>query len=152
MQGTSMAAPFVSGVVATWLQAHPKLDSEQIRTVLQKTAMNDGYTNSSTCGYGKIDAYEGLKEVLAMAANIEGVQEDSFADIVTRRTSQGLMLCFTRPVGQTTVQLYDASGVLLQKHTLVVTEVGQTIILAHSSLPRGIYLLRVGPQVMKVAL
>lgn len=152
MQGTSMAAPFVSGVVATWLQAHPKLDSEQIRTVLQKTAMNDGYTNSVTCGYGKIDAYEGLKEVLAMAANIEGVQEDSFADIVTRRTSQGLMLCFTRPVGQTTVQLYDASGVLLQKHTLVVTEVGQTIILAHSSLPRGIYLLRVGPQVMKVAL
>lgn len=152
MQGTSMAAPFVSGVVATWLQAHPKLDSEQIRTVLQKTAMNDGYTNSVTCGYGKIDAYEGLKEVLAMAANIEGVQEDSFADIVTRRTSQGLMLCFTRPVGQTTVQFYDASGVLLQKHTLVVTEVGQTIILAHSSLPRGIYLLRVGPQVMKVAL
>ena len=152
MQGTSMAAPFISGVVATWLQAYPQLDSEQIRAVLQKTAINDEYTNSSTCGYGKIDAYAGLKEVLALAANIEGVQDDSFVDMVIRHTSQGLMLCFARPVGQTIVQLYDASGVLVQKHTLVVAEAGQTFILAHDNLSCGIYLLRVGHQVVKVAL
>ena len=153
MQGTSMAAPFVSGVIATWLQAYPQLDSEQIRTVLQKTATNDEYTNSSTCGYGKIDAYAGLKEMFALAANIEeGVHEDSFADIVIQRTSQGLMLCFTRPVGHTTVQLFDVSGLLIQNHTLLVSEAGQTYILAHGNLSRGIYFLSVGHQIVKVAI
>lgn len=152
MQGTSMAAPFVSGVVATWLQACPSLDSGLLRSVFQKTAVNDEFTNSLTCGYGKIDAYAGLKEVLNLAAKIEGVEDASSANILVRRTSHGLCLCFTRPMEDPVVQLYDASGMLLHSQSFTAVEAGQILSLPFASLPCGFYLLRVGSQVVKVAI
>lgn len=151
MQGTSMAAPFVTGVVATWLQAHPTLDSDAIRQVLQKTAINDEYTTPATCGYGKIDAYAGLKEVLALAAEIEGTEADATAaSFVVRHVGNALLLSFARPLGQTEVRLYDASGIRLQSHTLDVSEAGHTFTLPMQDLPHGLYLLRVGHETVKV--
>jgi len=151
MQGTSMAAPFVTGVVATWLQAHPTLDSDAIRQVLQKTAINDEYTTLATCGYGKIDAYAGLKEVLALAAEIEGTEADATAaSFVVRHVGNALLLSFARPLGQTEVRLYDASGIRLQSHTLDVSEAGHTFTLPMQDLPHGLYLIRVGHETVKV--
>lgn len=150
MQGTSMAAPFVSGVVATWLQANPALDNEAIRSLLQQTAVNDAHTNPATCGYGKIDAYAGLKEVLNSLAAIEGLEAEGGNQVVTRRTAGGLMLCFARPMGQVGVDLYNAAGIRVMHHPLVVSEAGQTFTLSLAALPAGLYLLRVGNQVLKV--
>ena len=151
MQGTSMAAPFVTGVVATWLQAHPTLDSDAIRQVLKKTAINDEYTTPATCGYGKIDAYAGLKEVLALAAGIEGTEADATAaSFVVRHVGNALLLSFARPLGQTEIRLYDASGIRLQSHTLDVSEAGHTFTLPMQDLPHGLYLLHVGHETVKV--
>lgn len=41
-EGTSAAAPFVSGVIALMLQKNPGLDSEQIRSILKTTAQSGG--------------------------------------------------------------------------------------------------------------
>ena len=66
MEGTSMATPVVTGVLATWLQANPKLTPEQVREILSNTATTDSYTGNITgvgnnrWGYGKINAYDGL--------------------------------------------------------------------------------------------
>ena len=153
MQGTSMATPFVSGVVATWLQACPALDSEAIRSILQKTAVNDGFTTSSTCGYGKIDAYAGLKEVLALASSLEDVEtEGASPSFVTRRTVEGWQLCFTRPVGQVEVALYDASGICLFQCQSLITEAGATLAVPAKGLATGLYLLRVNDSVVKVGI
>ena len=71
MQGTSMSAPFVSGVIALWLEANPNLDHKDIEEIIDKTSykISKGSINNWTKqeGYGRIDAYKGLKMALEMA-------------------------------------------------------------------------------------
>jgi subtilisin family serine protease len=58
LQGTSMATPFVAGVVALMLQREPTLTPEEIQQRLRITARRDQHTRrvwGSGFGYGKID-------------------------------------------------------------------------------------------------
>lgn len=61
MQGTSMAAPMVTGTVALILEKNPTLRQEQIRLGLQATARKDAQTGTgdhvpnNTWGHGKLD-------------------------------------------------------------------------------------------------
>ncbi len=67
MQGTSMSSPFVTGVLATWLQADKNLTPERVRDVLATTSIKDSYTGTvpnNLWGAGKIDAFNGLLEVI----------------------------------------------------------------------------------------
>ena len=67
MQGTSMAAPMVAGIIALWLEANPNLTPLQIKQFMQNNAWTDSYTGSvpnNTWGWGKIDAHEGIKQIL----------------------------------------------------------------------------------------
>lgn len=64
IQGTSMATPFVSGVVALMLQLEPKLDPSEIQRRLRATAHRDeiiGPVWNSGFGYGRIDVAQLLK-------------------------------------------------------------------------------------------
>ena len=72
-QGTSMATPVTSGIVALWMQANPTLTTNKILSVLKKTCVNDEFTtnvalipsgNKVQAGWGKIDCLAGLKEIL----------------------------------------------------------------------------------------
>jgi subtilisin family serine protease len=59
MQGTSMAAPHVTGAVALMLQADPKLEPMHAREALAASARQDdrtGATPNPGWGYGKLDA------------------------------------------------------------------------------------------------
>lgn len=63
-QGTSMAAPVVTGTIALWLERYPKLTPADVRLVLEHTAVRDEFVtggNPELWGYGKIDAFAGLK-------------------------------------------------------------------------------------------
>ncbi len=66
LEGTSMASPHVTGVVALMLQANPTLTYEQVLAALQNTARKDAYTGSTpntTFGAGKVDALAAVKSV-----------------------------------------------------------------------------------------
>ncbi|MEO6231517.1 MAG: S8 family serine peptidase [Ferruginibacter sp.] len=69
-QGTSMATPMVTGTVALWLQADPTLTPTKVKTYLKDSAITDAFTGaipqagSNVWGWGKLDAYRGLKKVL----------------------------------------------------------------------------------------
>lgn len=70
--GTSMAAPEVSGVIALMLQANPNLTVDQVRRILIDTAhpLTDAtYTNIPNNGYGAgmVDAYAAVTRVLELA-------------------------------------------------------------------------------------
>lgn len=70
--GTSMSSPFVAGVVACWLQANPTLTPDNVRDIISRTARRDTFTGAYTApdnvsGFGKIDAYAGLADILGMA-------------------------------------------------------------------------------------
>ena len=150
MQGTSMAAPFVTGVLATWLQACPQLDSEQIRAVLQKTARNDEYTNSVTCGYGKIDAFAGLKEVLDLVSHVEKNTFDN-PGLFVQTSANGINLCFTRSEKNLVIELYNPIGTKLQCMTFDSVDTGDSYAIPICEGFHGIYLLRVCDKTYKFA-
>jgi subtilisin family serine protease len=83
-EGTSMAAPHVSGIIALWLQAKPEMTYADVRSLINETSYNDEYTtnperipsgNVIQAGAGKIDALAGL-QVLTGATGIAAVGED----------------------------------------------------------------------------
>lgn len=67
-EGTSMASPFVAGVVALMLQANADLDPTQVRTILRQTARTDGISQplpDAGWGYGRVDAAASVARVEA---------------------------------------------------------------------------------------
>lgn len=83
-QGTSMASPVVSGIVALWLQAAPELTTNDVKILIANTSNPDSQVTSpfdfygttySTppnvkWGYGKIDALAGM-QLIEQALNID---------------------------------------------------------------------------------
>jgi subtilisin family serine protease len=69
MTGTSMASPFVTGVVGLMLAIQPKLTAAQIAGILQRTARplpGGDFVWKSDAGNGRIDPEECLKEAAVL--------------------------------------------------------------------------------------
>jgi subtilisin family serine protease len=61
--GTSGSAPIVVGAVALMLQMQPTLTADQVRQVLQSTAVSDSFTGvtpNPSWGYGKLNVLAAL--------------------------------------------------------------------------------------------
>ena len=78
MQGTSQAAPCVSGIIALWLQANPNLCTNDVRRIIRLTADHDEFTDQDTntpnedlrqTGMGKINALKGMQLIAYEAQN-----------------------------------------------------------------------------------
>ena len=69
MQGTSMACPATTGIVALWMELCPDLSWSQVKEVMRASAVSDSYTGtipangSPQWGWGKIDAYRGIQYI-----------------------------------------------------------------------------------------
>jgi subtilisin family serine protease len=62
-QGTSAAAPYVSGVIALMMQKNPNLGTDEIRKILIKSARADNFTGAvpnPDWGFGKVDLERAL--------------------------------------------------------------------------------------------
>jgi serine protease AprX len=78
--GTSMATPHVSGVIALMLEKNPSLKPAQIKQILESTAVDLGQPGKDNVyGAGRIDAY---KAVFSGSANI--LPKANFTSNVTR--------------------------------------------------------------------
>lgn len=73
MSGTSMACPTVSGIIALWLQANPKLTLADVKDVLANSCDNDEFTAKDPIrwGYGKINAKKGLDYIQQASGIVE---------------------------------------------------------------------------------
>lgn len=145
MQGTSMSSPFVAGVIATWLQACPDLTPEQALDVIKHTSRTDSFTGaipedgSNDWGFGKIDAYAGLKECLSIASIQDITNEDT--PITYRLDGKQMTVLFGIPSASATIDIYDLSGRCVLTRTLSPVAPAQEEMLNLTSLPRGLYLL-----------
>jgi subtilisin family serine protease len=71
--GTSMAGPHVAGVVALMREASPDVDVDTIKEILMSTARDLGTTGEeNTYGWGFIDAYAAVVQVMTGYGTIEG--------------------------------------------------------------------------------
>ena len=73
--GTSSASPAVGGAIALWLQANPRLTPADVMGVIARTSSHPdpslSYPNNEY-GYGQIDVYRGLLDVLG-TLGIDGI-------------------------------------------------------------------------------
>ncbi|MBR4297348.1 MAG: S8 family peptidase [Bacteroidaceae bacterium] len=145
--GTSMSAPFVTGVIALWYQANPNLTHEQIMTILKETAINDEYTaegGQNAWGYGKINAYEGLKRALKLAST-DGINDmqNSEAPVSFQKGNNAWRILFNNNESVATIRVTDLNGRLVATQTIEQAKRGQEIIVSLETLPAGVYLINV---------
>ena len=144
MQGTSMASPFVAGIVATWLQAYPQLTPEQLHEIVQNTARKDSFTATapdSNWGYGKINALDGLRQCIEKQET--GCVSIGIPFDGTVRIADGnILLGFARDT-QATLCLTSMTGSTLFSKQLGKRSAGETLSVAVPQLPKGVYLLSV---------
>jgi len=78
LSGTSISSPIAAGVIALWLQANPNLTPQDIMGVLERTSRQPepeitGAGKNNYYGYGEIDAYAGLLDILGLTTSVPGL-------------------------------------------------------------------------------
>lgn len=144
MQGTSMASPFITGVIATWLQAYPDMTPEDAVDIMKKTSRHDTYTGEDTptnmWGYGKIDAYEGIKQCISYVSNIGSdvtvnpniiITEDNRIKVVMGHADENIRM-----------QIYSLQGASIAASHINKANAGDEITLYTNGIHNGIYLLK----------
>ena len=136
-QGTSMACPSVSGIIALWLEADPTLTVDEVRKVIKATSFKDKFVDDNVqWGVGKIDALAGIKKVLDNKASVGAIFADDERNFILTPTDGGYNV-YVAGESELDVTLYDASG----RTVASVSAGGNTVDVDTSSLRPGVYIL-----------
>lgn len=148
MEGTSMATPVVTGILATWLQANPKLTPEQVREILSNTATTDSYTGNiagvgnNRWGYGKINAYDGLVYCL----NHSGIEQIGTPTRPMVYPNPATDICYfllQNDDKNVNVSIYTLNGTEICSRYMGNINAGEQNQLELSDLAAGIYFLHI---------
>ena len=150
MSGTSMASPAVAGTVALWLEANPELTYQQVKEIIRATAQRDQLIGMSDewdveSGYGKIDAYAGLKKALELAeqSGISDQLNNSNTPITLMKEENQTRVLFNNDESYATIALYSANGMMVKSEQLRDVRRGQETVISTVGLPRGVYVVRI---------
>lgn len=148
MAGTSMATPMVTGIIALWLQAYPDLTYSQILDIIKSTSNKDEFTGSdewnNRWGYGKIDAYKGLKEALKLAGN-SGTKTilNSTTPVTLSRTATNYNILFNNNENFADISVVGTDGRIYSARHFSNLRCGDEIQQDFITLGHGIYLLMI---------
>ncbi len=79
LQGTSFAAPVITGMVALLLAADPQLDATELRNILENRCISDRFTGgvpNDHWGYGKVDLSLATSPGAALARRLQADRND----------------------------------------------------------------------------
>ena len=146
MQGTSMASPFVTGVLATWLQANPQLTPDNVREVLSQTSIVDSYTGvcpNNTWGYGKNDAYAGLLNILGITPikNLETMPDAIMA--YPNPNNGSFKVLFTEADENLLISVYTSNGQRILTQQVNNVAVQQSLDIDLGEVATGAYIVKV---------
>lgn len=120
--GTSMASPAVGGIIALWLEADPTLTPDDIKGVLARTCKHyedESVWPNNTYGYGLIDAYAGLLDILGLSSII-GLSTHQPSGATFNVTETGFDVIFNTPLtSNATVRVYALNGSQIFQEKLV---------------------------------
>lgn len=141
--GTSMSTPAVAGIVALWLQANPYMSPDDVLGVIRRTSRPCGDYGDETpnyCGFGTVDAYAGLLDVLGLTG-IEGLSHTNPKSVdITVVQGNVVHVVFESPLAEDAVyELFDLSGKKLDSGILSAGETEYNIV---TDVTRGVYALQ----------
>lgn len=142
--GTSMSAPVVGGTIALWLEACPSLTPEDVMGIIERTsARTESFRTypNNYCGYGEINAYKGLLDILGVTA-IDGISDKHPQRAHISIKDRGLVniLFDDFPTEPVKVSVYSSGGVLVDMITLGCGITEHSIDL--SRMPDGVYIIQ----------
>ena len=143
--GTSMAAPCVAGIVALWQEAHPHLTIEQVKSIMAASADKSNNAVGIRFGNGRIDAYQGILQVLSAGVDDIGLAVDDI-QMVANGDDYSFVSSTDSPIR---VSAYAMNG------ADVASSAGMGIVhLNIGHLGRGVYIVKAmgakGSQVFKI--
>jgi hypothetical protein len=166
MQGTSMAAPVVTGAVALLLQECPTLTPDSVRSILQRTANLDNTLAAyapKVRGAGMLNALKAAQAVQGRACQAvvevpfackptsapknsfwQNADELSFS--IVPNPNSGAFTVQTEEQSELTLSVYNLWGVLVHRQTLPAGGEAQ---LQH--LPQGVYVVQLSSSSMQGA-
>ncbi len=145
MEGTSMAAPMVTGIIALWLQANPNLTVAQIKTILQNTSTTDSFTGTgsaipnNTWGRGKINAYSGI-QYINQFLSVQNFDEINPIKAYPNPFTNQLTIEANEPVLK--VEIYNILGQLIKSISLDKS-INSPVKLDMSEISQGNYIAKI---------
>ena len=153
--GTSMASPFVAGVLCLWLEANPHLDYAQVVDIIKKSSRRDEFFNitklkaddpneiwTKEMGYGRIDAYAGLKLALTTATAVERVSNSTTPVTFSMRPGEWRLL-FNNAERTAHISVHALDGRLVETRHLSGVQQGQEEVIPLGHYAPGTYLLNI---------
>lgn len=145
MSGTSMASPAMAGIVALWLQANPTLSYEEIKDIISQTAdasLNENKAWDAVYGYGKVNAYEGLKAALRKSSGIDDIVAQASPVTILMEGSLWKIL-FNSTQDAAKVSVVSLNGEVVRTSNLGRMARGTETTLSADGLQPGVYLVRI---------
>lgn len=147
MNGTSMACPVVTGIVALWLQANPDLTPTDVKAIIKKTARHDSYTGRNTewnnsWGYGKIDAYNGLKEAILMRTAINETYNTT-TPITMQKDDDCWKVLFNNDESYADLRIVSMNGQVVESRHITAPRHGDEQVISLQGMAPGVYLFQV---------
>ena len=142
--GTSMSTPAVGGAIALWLQANPRLTPQDVLGVISRTSRHNdpelSYPNNEW-GYGEIDVYAGLLDVLGLSG-IKTISSRPTRASICFIDRQLLRVGFESPLQhKATLRLFNLSGIQLHAERLPAGIATHDLLLP--LLSEGIYVVQI---------
>jgi serine protease AprX len=156
-----MAGPHTAGLVALMISANPDLAGqvELIEDIIEQTAVPK--TDTVDCGgissmdipnniygFGRINALAAVNEGLNFTNTNNHEAAEVSVNIFPNPTSNLISFEFLNILGKTNLEIYDATGQLLQSHQYDLLEY-QMEKINLGGLPAGIYFYKINNEVLE---